>query len=58
MHGCPQTKFNVKKKRKIKTEIPKNEVKTDVMDTERHKVDSDVFALSYLIAEDCRGYGD
>ena len=49
--------FNVKGKRKIKTEIPKKEVKTDAMDTERHKVDN-IFALSYLIAEDCRGYGD
>ena len=57
MRGCPQTMFNVKGKQKIKTEILKNEVKTDAMDTERHKVDS-IFALSYLIAEDCRGYGD
>ena len=57
MRGCPQTKFNVKGKRKIKTEIPKNEVKADAMDTERHKVDN-IFALSDLIAEDCRGYGD
>ena len=57
MRGCPQTMFNVKGKRKIKTEIPKKEVKTDAMDTERHKVDN-IFALSYLIAEDCRGYGD
>ena len=49
--------FGVKGKRKIKTEIPKNEVKVDAMDTERHKVDN-FFALSYLIAEDCRGYAD
>ena len=49
--------FNVKGKRKIKTEIPKNEVKADAMDTERHKVDN-IVALSHLFAEDCRGYGD
>ena len=57
MHGWPHAMFNVKGKRQIKTEIPKNEVKDDAMDTERHKVDN-IFALSYLIAEDCRGYGD
>ena len=57
MSGWPQAMFNVKGKRKIKTEIPKNEVKADAMDTERHKMDN-ICALSYLIAEDCRGYGD
>ena len=57
MDGWPQAMFNVKAKRKIKTKIPKNEVKADAMDTERHKEDN-IFALSYLIAEDCRGYGD
>ena len=53
----PQAMFSVKGKRKIKTEIPKNEVKADVMDTERHKLDN-IFALNYLIAEDCTGFGD
>ena len=42
---------------KIKTEIPKKEVKADAMETERHKV-AGVFALHHLFAEDCRGYGD
>ena len=50
-------RFNVKGKRKIKTEIPKTEVKADAMDTERHKVAS-IFALNHLFPEDCRGYGD
>ena len=57
MHAWPQAMFNVKGKRKIKTEIPKNEVKADAMDTERHKVAS-IFVLNHLFAEDCRGYGD
>ena len=51
------SKFNVKGKQKLKIEIPKNEVKADAMDTERHKLDN-IFALSHLIAEVCRGYGD
>ena len=57
MHAWPQAMLNVKGKRKIKTEIPKNEVKADAMDTERHKVAS-IFVLNHLFAEDCRGYGD
>ena len=53
----PQAMFSVKSKRKIKTEIPRNEVKVDVMDTERHKLEN-IFTLNYLIAADCTGYGD
>ena len=45
-------------KRKIKTEIPeKKNQKDDVTDTERQKV-GNIFTLSRLFTEACRGYGD